>query len=91
MKELVFVEFLFQDHEIDKGLALLKSLGEDFIMIKNDVEWDYEDPDAADLYRRVQGRINSMTASVLKLQHPFLAEKMRISYISDELKNKYRR
>lgn len=91
MKEYVYVEFLFLDADIDKGLALLESLGDDFIMIKNSVEWDYEDPSDVDLYRRCQGRINSMTASVLKLQHPFLAEKMRISYISDELKDKYRR
>jgi hypothetical protein len=90
MKEFVLVEFLFADTESDKGFALLESLGDDFVMLKNELEWDCEDPSDADSYHRCSGKINSMTASVIKLQHPFLAEKMRISYIPEDLKNKYR-
>jgi hypothetical protein len=36
-------------------------------------------------------KITPQDASILKLQDPFLAERMRISYISDEIKNKYRK
>lgn len=87
MKEFVLVEFLISDNEEYK---LLETLGDDFVLLTVKDEWERDD-DFSDTYKRVTGKINSMTASMIKLQTPRLADRMRISYISDELKNKYRR
>jgi hypothetical protein len=91
MREYILVEFLFTQEEHPDAMDILKRLGDDFQMLNVYQEWDYEDPSDAEFYYRVSGRINSMTASVIKLQHPMLAGKMRVSYIPDELKDKYRR
>jgi len=93
MKEFLFVEFLFTVEEHNYGLSKLEDLGDDFVFLKSDYEFDTE----SDLfthtvdYVKVSGRINSMTASLIKLQDPIFAGKMRFSYISDELKNRYRK
>jgi hypothetical protein len=91
MKEYVFVECLFTLDEYPVELGKLVALGDDFKLIKCDDEWDEDDDGLRFEYKRVSGQINTMTASVIKLQNPALAGKMRISYISEELKNKYRR
>lgn len=39
----------------------------------------------------VTGKISSEQATVIKLSNTYLAERMRVSYISDELKDRYRR
>jgi hypothetical protein len=94
MKEFVFVEFLFDAVEYPIESAKLDALGEDFQLIKSEYEEEIDSdyiPFVKEQYMRVSGRINSMTASVIKLQNPVLAEKMRISYISDDLKDKYRK
>ena len=90
MKEFVFVEFIFTQEEQASEVSKLLALGDDFEFVKSDYEFEDTNDDYA-LYVRVSGRINSMTASMIKLQNPALAGKMRISYITDELKNKYRK
>ena len=90
MKEFVLVEFLFEISEYDEGYALLESLGDDFLLVHIRDEWERSE-ELPETYKRVTGKINSMTASMIKLQAPQLAGKMRISYIPDDLKNKYRR
>jgi hypothetical protein len=91
MKEFVLVEFLFTYSEAAGELRKLNDLGGDFEPIKHDYESE-EDSDAVsgESYIRISGKINSETASLIKLQNPVLAGKMRISYISEDLKNKYR-
>ena len=92
MKEFALVEFLFTDQEYSYQLDKLLELGNDFVLIKNQYEYeDDEDLGGRQIYRRVFGKINTMTASIIKLQNPALAGKMRISYIPEELKDKYRR
>ena len=92
MKEYVFVEFLFTEDEFQTEFKKLTDLGDDFVFLGSVHEWeDDTDYSIRTDYRRISGEINTMTASVIKLQNPALAGKMRISYISDELKNKYRR
>jgi len=92
MKEYVLVEFLFELSEYVAANQMLEALGDDFVPIKVLEEWDTDSGDSfIDEYIRVSGKINSSTAMVIKLQNPYLAGKMRISYISDELKDKYRR
>jgi len=91
MKEYVLVEFLFTLDEYVQELSKLVALGDDFTSIRCDDEYE-DDTDGIRIeYKRVSGRINSMTASVIKLQNPTLAGKMRISYIPEDLKDKYRK
>lgn len=91
MKEFVLAEFLFDLDEYPVELGKLIALGNDFKLIKCDDEFDDDEDGLRFEYKRVSGKINTMTASVIKLQNPALAGKMRISYISEELKNKYRK
>ena len=91
MKEYVLVEFLFTLDEYVQELSKLVALGDDFTSIRCDDEYE-DDTDGIHIeYKRVSGRINSMTASVIKLQNPTLAGKMRISYIPEDLKDRYRK
>jgi len=91
MKEYVLVEFIFTDEEAKSEISKLTTLGEDFTFIRSHYEYEDDNDGNREEYIRVSGRINSMTASVIKLQNPTLAGKMRISYIPEDLKDKYRR
>lgn len=92
MNEYVLVEFLAgipnEEALLDK---CIEEMGPDFVYLNKVYESEHdEDGNYAD-WVRVQGKISSQYASILKLQSPFLAERMRISYISEELKSKYRK
>jgi len=92
MKEFVLVEFLANGAtELETLKSKIYCLGLDYQHIEDNYEYD-EDNCANSLQQwfRLSGRIDSMRASLIKLQDPFLSERMRISYISEELKNKYR-
>jgi hypothetical protein len=91
MKDYVFVEFLFTMAEANYEMGKLNELGTDYIPISHSFEHEYENDLVVSEYIRLSGKINAETASLIKLQNPALAGKMRISYISDELKDKYRR
>ncbi len=91
MKEFVLVEFLFLREEFHIEFMKLDSLGEDFVCFNTYSESETDEDGNTDDYIRVSGKIYSQAASLIKLQNPTLAGKMRISYIPDELKDKYRR
>ena len=92
MNEFVFAEFLFETDAAMQGAGEIVALGNDFVLIKSDIEWDEEESlGYVQGYQRISGKINSATATAIKLGNKFLSDRMRISYISDELKNKYRR
>jgi hypothetical protein len=93
MNEFVLVEFIATN---ETDLITLKDkvieLGSDYQHIDDDHEYD-EDTNT-NIFQQwyiLSGRINSMRASLIKLQDPFLADRMRISHIPEELKNKYRK
>jgi hypothetical protein len=90
VNEYVLVEFLAKNSDEHILLEKLENL-EDFIQTKDEFEWEHDDGSTFDTWIRVFGKIRSETASLIKLQDPFLAERMRISYIPDELKDKYRK
>jgi hypothetical protein len=92
MNEYVLVEFIAERHS-DSAVLLgkLNGLGEDFILIRDEVEREADEDGLYQEWIRVTGKISSAYASVIKLRDPFLADRMRISYIPDDLKNKYRR
>jgi hypothetical protein len=91
MNEYVYAEFLFEVDVAMQGAGEVVALGEDFVLIKSDIEWDIETDGPHQGYQRICGKINSAAATAIKLGNPFLADRMRVSYITDELKDKYRR
>ena len=91
MNEFVLVEFLFSVEENEQGLNHIKNLGDDFVQIKTELDWHNEDARGyVKTYNVISGRISSQAATALKLSDKFLSDRMRISYIPEELKNKYR-
>lgn len=93
MNEFVLVEFVTEFGEESNLLRdKLLALGYDFQMLKDEYEYETDtEYNAINSWTRISGRINAMRASMIKLQDPFLAERMRISYISDDLKDRYRK
>lgn len=92
MNEYVFVEFIAERNG-DSAILFgkLYALDEDFIPLKEEIKREGDEDGLSQEWVRVHGKINASYASVIKLQDPFLADRMRISYIPDDLKNKYRR
>jgi hypothetical protein len=90
MKEYVLCEFLvpMEDSEM---VTKLQNLGNDFIVTGTSIEYDLDnDMGEQEHWYRITGKIYSEFATVIKLQHADLAERMRISYIPESLKDKYR-
>jgi hypothetical protein len=85
MNELILVEFL---SDVDGGSILLEKV---HALDKDEFEIAHLFTDVESGQATVWGKINSSYASVIKLRDSYFAEHMRISYISDDLKNKYRR
>ena len=91
MNEFVYVEFIFKVADAVKGGIQVGALGEDFISISGGMDWEQEDARGYSTgYYKMRGKINSAAATVVKLSNTFLSDHMHISYISDELKDKYR-
>ena len=82
MKEYILVEFMAIHDDRDTLINKLYSLGNDFQIIHVDSQKDL---------LMVSGRIYSVYASTIKLQDSFLAERMRIFYIPEDLKNQHRK
>jgi len=83
MNETVLVEFVASSEtEFFDMMIRINSLGNDFQLISGRDTYNFT---------KVSGKITSEFAVIIRLKEPFLAERMRISYIPDELKDKYRR
>jgi hypothetical protein len=91
MNKFVLVEFI-SEGSTDQGILCdkLNNLGDDYIPISSRPDWETGTIYNRPVYRYF-GRISSVYASLIKLQDPFLAERMKISYITEDLKNKYRK
>lgn len=87
MDEYVYVEFLFDQDNCMTGADEIVALGNDFILLNSELEYTDTKQTA---YHRTKGKIRSATATAIKLRNSVLSASMHISYISDELKNKYR-
>jgi hypothetical protein len=90
MNEFVYVEFLFPAQHAMQLAAEVVALGNDFSLVKSELEWDSEDGNTQG-YQHIHGKINAETATALTLSDSFLSKYMRVSYISDDLKDKYRK
>jgi hypothetical protein len=85
VNEFILVEFISDENEASVFMSKIGKLDkEEFQRIETVL-------DIEDSRCRVYGKISSTYATVIKLQDPYFANHMRVSYISDELKNKYRR
>lgn len=91
MNEYVLVEFISIYEEKPELVRRLALLEKEFELLKCDYEFESECDDVPSTWCRVNGKISSQLASLIKLQDPFLADRMRISYIPSEAKDKYRR
>lgn len=89
MKEYVLCEFLIEEPWAEL-FGVLTTLDPDFIITDVCDEQEADEDGNVNEWCRVTGKIRSEFATVLKLQHAKLAERMRISYIPEDLKNKYR-
>lgn len=93
MNEFVLVEFIATSlTDLETLKDKVYELGEDYQHLDDDYE--YDDDNSTNIYERwykLSGRISAMRASLIKLQDPFLADRMRISHISSELKDRYRK
>jgi hypothetical protein len=94
MKEFILVEFLFEQQDAIKATDELAKLNDDFRMLETDPYWRTDGQlttyDSKPWFR-VTGKINSTTATAIKLSNAFLSDHMRISYIPEELKDRYRK
>ena len=77
---------MFEQEHAHRASLLASSLGKEFIMLESNM---FSTTDS-DIWYRVTGKINSEAATVIKLSDKFLSDRMRISYISDALKDRYR-
>ena len=85
MNEFVFVEFMYESEVAERISAELDLLGEDFVLINSHMQGD-----DARWHPCTSGKINAAAATAIKLGNKFLADRMHISYIPSELKDKYR-
>ena len=91
MNEFIFVEFLFETNAAMQGASEVVALGKDFILVNSEIEWgEVNTFGYTQGYQCIRGKINAATATAIKLGNPFLSDRMRISYIPDDLKDKYR-
>lgn len=90
MNETVYVEFLFYHGDAGIVPGFIHNLGEEFELIESDSGHMEEDDHGPLEYWKVTGKINASTATAMKLGNTFPGAAMRVSYISAELKDKYR-
>lgn len=92
MKDQVLVEFVVEGDDYSILRNKLDELGDDFIRLKSELEFDHDnDSGIESRYIRLSGLINSDAATALRLSSDFISDRMRISYIPEDLKNKYRK
>lgn len=89
MKEFVLIEIITESKYAKETMLALENLGNDFQQLSEGFAWDDENNHWNSTYAKFSGKINSESATILALSNPHLD--IRISYISDELKDKYRK
>ena len=91
MKEFVYVEFVFHPEFLIQGENILRELGEDFLLISSEIKQKHGTVTNWQAIKHISGKINSASASIIIMTYPELFGKMKISYIPDDMKDKYRR
>lgn len=87
MNEFVLVQFYLEKELEESSRAVLKSLCE-FEPLPNSRSEFYDNTRRP--WVLFAGRMEAQAATILKLRAPDLAERMVVSYVPDNLKDKYR-
>ena len=87
MNELILVNFSIQESYIGEFFDMLAEIDPDAQIIEN-VRFHHN---ATGWYRRISVKMNASAAAVIKLKYKDYSDSMYVSYISDELKDKYRK
>ena len=87
MQEYIFIEFIVSEKDAELLSEKLSLLNEDFRIIYDGVK-----SNSVEIFPfyYFSGHITPEYATFIKLNDSFLSERMRISYISNHEKNKYR-
>lgn len=91
MKDVVLVEFLIPVEKFAEygHQIFLYNKDPSFEEINSTYEFETDEDGTYTEYVRKSFRMNSATASIIRLSHP-VGDYMRISYIPESLKDKYR-
>jgi len=81
MNDFILVEFVYQEHEFQDVMSRLSAFTDDTSIVSNVVS----------SISILTYKMSAETSTVIKLSDSFLSERMRVSYIPDELKDKYRK
>lgn len=81
MNDSILVEFVYNEHEFLDVMTRLSAFTNDTISISNISTTDHI----------LTCRMASETSTIIKLSDSFLSDRMRVSYIPSELKDKYRK
>lgn len=90
MNKTIYVEFMFEAASAERGANFIRALGDRFQYAGSEISWD-DNQEISEEWLTVSGKIDSETATLIKLGDKFYADRMRVSYISNELKDKWRR
>jgi hypothetical protein len=90
MNEFIYVEFLLPAADAMQLASEVISLGDDFVLTKSELEWESAEGTTQG-YQHITGKIRAEAATALMLGNALLAKHMRVSYIPNELKDKYRK
>lgn len=90
MKDFVLVEFMCIVQDAATLRNKIDALTDRFQFERYDISDERDEDDTYRQYIHIWGKLESETAAFIRLQDAFLAERMRISYIPDDLKDKYR-
>ena len=85
MNEFLYVSFYVEIEDREFLELKLENLGNDFVKIS-----DFT-PTELSPWVIIDGKINSSIATMIKLSDPFLAERMLVSIIDNNMKDKYRK
>lgn len=91
MKEFILVEFITSTNDLTQLLKELETFGKDIKFIDSDFEFETYDDTLTGSWHRISAQVNTESLTVIKLRSSFVAERMKISHIPDELKDRYRK
>lgn len=89
MNEKVLVEFIANSE--DRELLIYKLRSIDYELVNTDIDYDDDQDGLSETWYKVLVKISATDTTAIKLQDQFLAERMYVSYIPNNLKDKHRK
>lgn len=91
MRERILVEFLVSSEEAGQLRSKLQEFEDDLVIIDSRDKFEGENDQFTGVWVRISASISSELLTILKIRDPFIASHMHISYIPDNIKDRYRR